>query len=139
METGVRGATGGRLRTPQPLRKQIPKATSRPALAACVVMGSSSQLPREEGRCPADVGLSCAFLCPCSQGFSESGGGVEFLERGSSSSYTDSHSEILGNLDKGLLSSSKSVELSVLHLLTLTLDVLETETNTRISPKNPHV
>lgn len=136
METGVRGATGGGLRTPQPLRKWIPKAASRPALAACVVMGSSSQLPREAGRCPADVGLSCEPAVKASVNREEES---SFWSEGPPLHILTVTLRLLGILIKDLLSSSKSVELSILHLLTWTLDVLETETNTRISPKNPHV
>lgn len=99
--------------------------------ATCVVSRQSFSGP-PGGRCPADAGLPCSFQHPCNPGFCEMEGGIGFLEPWGLLfiflllllDLLRPHPE---NLDKGFTQLSKSVELSTLYLLTLTLDIIETE------------
>lgn len=118
---GVRGAIGRRLRTTRPLRK-LTRLQS--------LCGTRQLLSAHQG--------GGRVLCRSFHSFSHPCSDLEVF----SPSYPGCHDETLpgpGILIQVLLSSSKSVELLLLCLLTLPLDLVETETNMRNLSQEPPV
>lgn len=132
---GLRGATGGRLRTTQ--HSEADPQSCRAACAPCLAGDRAAPLssPGRTDGCPAGTGLSCSCT-PAVKASVNQEKLSYFSSFGSSSSYPDCHCETLSGLRlrillKDLSTQLKQVELSVLCLLTLTLHVLETETKMR--------